>query len=147
MYKAGVWQSITELNKLSLFSLHDYFWSISWRFVLADKAKRFVAMTPEEKKESTCRLYAKVFQSDEALHVGILQKIKIDINSNFWYQMIIFKTKNNSWYQKIFFKNQKIISWYQKFDFILYFKKWFSEIGKYSINIDFFFTSKNMCIF
>lgn len=84
MYKAGVWQSITELNKLSLFSLHDYFWSISWRFVLADKAKRFVAMTPEEKKESTCRLYAKVFQSDEALHVGILQKTKK------WYQFEFF---------------------------------------------------------
>uniref|UniRef100_K1QSR4 Amine oxidase n=1 Tax=Magallana gigas TaxID=29159 RepID=K1QSR4_MAGGI len=37
-------------------------------FVLADKAKRFVAMTLEERKEKTCRLYAKVFQSDEALH-------------------------------------------------------------------------------
>lgn len=54
-------------------------------------------MTLEEKKESTCRLYAKVFQSDEALHVGILQKTKKnDINSNFLYQTIIFKTKNNS---------------------------------------------------
>lgn len=90
MYKAGVWQSITELNKLSLFSLHDYFWSISWRFVLADKAKRFVAMTPEEKKESTCRLYAKVFQSDEALHVGILQKTKKMISIRIFYIKRLF---------------------------------------------------------
>eukprot|EP00105_Crassostrea_gigas_P030254 XP_011452496.1 PREDICTED: amine oxidase [flavin-containing] A isoform X1 [Crassostrea gigas] len=37
-------------------------------FILADKAKRFVSMTPEEKKESICRLYAKVFKSDEALY-------------------------------------------------------------------------------
>lgn len=90
MYKAGVWQSITELNKLSLFSLHDYFWSISWRFVLADKAKRFVAMTPEERKESTCRLYAKVFQSDEALHVGILQKTKKMISIRIFYIKRLF---------------------------------------------------------
>lgn len=141
MYKAGVWQSITELNKLSLFSQHDYFCSISWRFVLADKAKRFVAMTPEEKKESTCRLYAKVFQSDEALHVGILQKTKKWYQFEFFlYQTIIFKTKNNSWY--FFFKNQKIISWYQKFDFF-YIKKLFSDIRKYLIIIDFFHIKKH----
>ncbi|XP_022288515.2 amine oxidase [flavin-containing] B-like [Crassostrea virginica] len=37
-------------------------------FVLADKAKRFVSMTPEERKKSISQMYAKVFKSDEALH-------------------------------------------------------------------------------
>lgn len=51
-------------------------------------------MTPEEKKESTCRLYAKVFQSDEALHVGILQKTKKMISIRIFYiKRLLLKQK------------------------------------------------------
>lgn len=123
-----------------LFSLHDYFSPIAWRFVLADKAKRFVAMTLEERKEKTCRLYAKVFQSDEALHVGILQKIKNDINnSNSWFRKIIFEIKNNSWYQKIF--STKITPQIFHF-FFLYLKKIVFDTRSKFIKIDFFFLIK-----
>ncbi|XP_048745528.2 amine oxidase [flavin-containing]-like [Ostrea edulis] len=37
-------------------------------FILADRARSYVTMTKEERKERICQMYAKVFQSDEALH-------------------------------------------------------------------------------
>ncbi|XP_048246549.1 amine oxidase [flavin-containing]-like isoform X2 [Haliotis rufescens] len=37
-------------------------------FILADKARRYVELTPDERKSRIAHLYSKVFQTDEALH-------------------------------------------------------------------------------
>ncbi|XP_046568745.1 LOW QUALITY PROTEIN: amine oxidase [flavin-containing]-like [Haliotis rubra] len=43
-------------------------------FILADKARRYVELTPEERKSRIAHLYSKVFQTDEALHPVHYQK-------------------------------------------------------------------------
>ena len=42
------------------------------RFILADRARKYVTLSKEERREKICKLYSRVFQTDEALRVNAL---------------------------------------------------------------------------
>ena len=63
---------VALLNRLWLLDYSKTIWNYRYRFVVADQARRLATMTREERKREVCDFYARLFKSEEALHVSTI---------------------------------------------------------------------------
>ena len=59
-------------NRLWLLDYSKTIWNYGYRFVVADQARRLATMTREEREREVCDFYARLFKSEEALHVSTI---------------------------------------------------------------------------